>query len=190
MGSIEKVMSLGLPGVKLFEAKVNSDNRGSNIKIFSSEDFKGAGISFAPLEILSIHSNKNALRGLHYQRCHGQSRVISCTKGKLFICIVNMDLVSGYMGKHCTHTLINSNEYIYIPPTCALGTLALEESDFICMCGDNPFMSDYASGVKWDDEDLAVEWPLRRDMIVMSNGDRRLPAYKECFKDKELYEKR
>ena len=85
MGSILKVESLEIPEIKLIEVYKSGDERGSNIKIFSKEELEKNGIDFSPLEILLLHSNKNVLRGLHYQKQCGQSRIISCIRGEVFV---------------------------------------------------------------------------------------------------------
>ncbi|WP_407397740.1 dTDP-4-dehydrorhamnose 3,5-epimerase family protein [Anaerovibrio sp.] len=183
MGSIINVSSLDLTEVKLIEVRTSADERGSNTKVFSDDDLKSVGISFIPLEILSIHSNRNVLRGLHYQKCHGQGRIISCLKGELFLGIVDLNPYSHQFGKSCAYNLKKSNEYVYIPPDYALGTLAIKDSDFLCLCSDNPFMPEYASGVKWDDTDLGIEWPLGTESIITSRGDGKLPSYNDTMKE-------
>ena len=184
MGSITRVTPLELPDIKLIESVEHIDNRGHNIKILSQNDLKVFGINFTPVEILDIYSNKNVLRGLHYQRVYYQSRIINCTKGRLFIVAVNIDSSSAYFGKKCTYVLECKNESVYIPVKYALGTLALEDSEFICMCGEYPFMGEYADGISWYDSRLNIDWPINHKEIVCSDNDGKLRLFDN--KKKEL----
>lgn len=184
MGSITRVTSLELPDIKLIESVEHIDNRGHNIKILSQNDLKVFGINFTPVEILDIYSNKNVLRGLHYQRVYYQSRIINYTKGRLFIVAVNIDCSSAYFGKKCTYVLECKNESVYIPAKYALGTLALEDSEFICMCGEYPFMVEYADGINWYDSRLNIDWPINHKEIVCSDNDGKLHLFDN--KKKEL----
>ena len=38
---------------------------------------------------------------------------------------------------------------------------------------------DRSRGVRWDDPDLAIPWPLPRERIVLSDKDRRQPLFRE-----------
>lgn len=178
MGSILKVTQLELPEVKLIEVCKSSDERGRNIKIFSSEELKAVGIDFTPVEILSIHSNEHVLRGMHFQKKFVQSRITSCVNGELFVAMVDVKPESKTKGQSCTYVLKQFTQYIYIPAGYALGTYAVKDSDFICMCGDYPFAADYAAGIRWDDPDVGIEWPIEGDNVILSKGDKELPDFK------------
>ncbi len=183
MGSISRVTQMELPDVKLFEVCVSDDERGSNIKIFSSEELKSEGIDFVPVEILSMHSNRYVLRGVHFQKKLEQNRIIFCTKGVLFVAIVDVNPKSQMKGKSCAYTLKQSNQCIYIPTGYALGTYAIEDSDFICICGTNPFVADYSAGIRWDDPDIAIEWPIEKNSVILSKGDKALLNFKAVMKE-------
>lgn len=183
MGSIKAVADLALPGIKLLSFQAHTDERGQNIKILSTEDLKEAGIDFAPLEILSMHSKRNVLRGVHFQKIYSQSRMIYCTSGSLFLVMVNVDKDSSCFGQSCSYLLRAKDEAVYLPAAYALGTLAMTDTDFLCLCGEHSFAGDYAAGMNWADEDLGIKWPLQKEEIIVSVGDDKLPSYKIVMKE-------
>lgn len=182
MGSIKAVADLVLPGIKLLSFQAHTDERGQNIKILSTEDLKEAGIEFAPLEILSMHSRRNVLRGVHFQKKYSQSRMIYCTSGSLFLAMVNVDKDSSCFGQSCSYLLQAKDEAVYLPAAYALGTLAMTDTDFLCLCGKHSFAGDYAAGMNWADEDLGIKWPVPKDEVVLSIRDSMLSPWKKIMR--------
>lgn len=161
--------------IKMIEVVSIADERGSNAKIYSKNEWGKLGIQFDPLEILNIHSEKNVLRGLHYQRKFGQSKMLYCRSGEIYLVAVDIDEGSECYGKWYSYKLDNPNKIIFVPKTYAVGTLAIEESDFVCMCGENQYMPEYNAGVIWNDENIGIEWPGLSDNYVISINDSKLP---------------
>lgn len=177
------VTELEIQGVKLIECNTFEDNRGNSTKIFSKAELSACGIDFAPLEIMNIHSNKNTLRGLHFQRAYGQSKMISCNRGKLLVVAVDIASDSSTYGKWCSAILDNPQKVIYIPKECAVGSLAIDDADFICICGEYPFMNGYESGIKWDDELLNIDWIDNSIEKIVSIKDANLPEFNKIGQD-------
>lgn len=176
--------------IRLIEGHAGEDNRGRSTKLYSKELFKTEGIEFTPIEILSIHSKKNVLRGLHYQKRYGQSRAISCLGGKLFVVAVDLDSDSDFFGKWCSVILDNPLKTLYISSDCAVGTFAVEDTDFIYMCGENPFMPEYESGIIWNDKDINIEWQGSDETRIISKKDKAWHAFAEFKKNMVKYDER
>lgn len=68
---------------------------------------------------------------------------------------------------------------LFISSKCAEGTLAVEDSNFICSFGENYYIPGYEAGIYWNDEGIIINWPLRniKDCIV-SERDKKLPIFK------------
>jgi len=179
MSNTDIIVTSSLYGVKKISISNYRDDRGSNTKVYSYEELLNYNISFEPLEILTIFSKKNVLRGLHYQCDYSQSRLIVCLRGDLFIAVADVNKHSEtYLGT-MTYRLANSNDCIYIPKGLAVGTLALTDTEFLCICGDNRYYPEYSRGIRWDDSDLAIEWPIDRNDIIVSGSDSRLTYLNE-----------
>lgn len=69
---------------------------------------------------------------------------------------------------------------VYIPKGFAHGFLALEEGTlFRYFCCDR-YDPQTDGGIRWDDPQIAVDWPLNRvEEIIMTDKDRTLPTLAE-----------
>lgn len=179
--STASVESLGLPGVMLIHDLFFEDGRGGTIKNYDRQKFLLAGIDFIPTESLLITSHQSTLRGLHFQKRKPQSRLLTCIQGEIFVVVVNVCSDSGDYGR-CLSMRMSSNTKIsvYVPQGYALGTLALRSSLMHCLC-DGYFCADDATGIRWDDETLCIEWPLDEldTLPVISEKDRALPSFRK-----------
>lgn len=154
-----------------------SDFRGFGVKDFSEEVFIENGICFQPREILTIRSKKGVLRGLHFQRMKEQAKLIRCIGGRLWCVVVDISRNRATFGQWIPVD-INEGMEIYVPGDCAVGTLALEDSLMVCTC-DEKYYREYDDGIRWDDMDIGVEWPL--DQIggapILSEKDKKLGSF-------------
>lgn len=155
----------------------SSDYRGYGVKDFSEEVFRENGICFQPKEILTIRSKKGVLRGIHFQRIKGQAKLIRCIEGKLWCAVVDIRKDRATFGQWISVD-INEGMEIYVPGDCAVGTLALEDSLMLCTY-DEKYYGGYDDGIRWDDMDIGIEWPLDEieGVPVLSEKDKRLGAF-------------
>ena len=73
----------------------------------------------------------------------------------------------------------DNNLELLVPAGFAFGTLAMEDSLLSCICGER-FYAEYDSGIRWDDPDIAVRWPLSRGQKpILSEKDKALQFLKE-----------
>jgi len=152
------------------------DERGYIHKDYDKRFFFDNGIEFEPKENTMIYSKKNVLRGLHFQRVKEQSKLIRCISGNVWTVVVDLR-------ENCTFgewikVDINEGRAIYIPGGCAVGTLALADSLIQCMYGEE-FISEYSAGIKWNDKDLDISWPILKENIIVSNKDSKLMYFSE-----------
>ena len=180
-----KITELEIPKVILLEGLGGEDERGQSAKFFSREALKTVEIDFTPLEILSIRSNENVLRGIHFQKQYRQSRTISCIRGELFVAVVDLNLGSRFWGKWCSVILNRPSQMLYVPSDCAVGSFAMKQTDFICMFGENSFIVGDDSGIIWNDKEIAIDWPKEVENVILSEKDRNWPAFKEIRKELE-----
>lgn len=191
MGKEEGIMikafsvdNLDITGVRLIKGFEAYDQRGRSVKNFSYPELTKNGIDFRPLEILTICSKKNVVRGLHFQKKHGQSKLISCILGNIFVVVVDIKPDSITLGKWCSVVLSDSSQSLYIPKEYAVGTMALEDALFTCVCGDNVYMPEYDCGICWNDKDVGIIWPdTKGQEAVVSERDKNLPSYREYMRE-------
>lgn len=157
------------------------DNRGNFSKLFEKSIFFAHGIEFSPWEELRSCSRKGVLRGLHFQRNYSQDKLVHVLHGAVYDVAVDLREGSDTFGKWEGFYLTAENhQMIYIPKGFAHGFLALEDDTlFSYLCGDR-YNPESDGGIRWDDPQLAVRWPLERvEQLVLSDKDAGLPFLSE-----------
>jgi dTDP-4-dehydrorhamnose 3,5-epimerase len=165
-------LDLEIGGIKVFTPRVFDDDRGYLFESFRSSWLPG--IEF--VQDNHSRSTKGALRGLHYQHEHPQGKLVRVVRGRVFDVAVDLRQSSSTFRHWVGRVLSEQNkELFWIPPGFAHGFLVLsDEADFVYKCTDYYTPGDeYA--IRWDDPDLAIEWP--RDSITpnLSKKDAEAP---------------
>ena len=98
--------------------------------------------------------------------------------GEIFDVAVDIRPDSPTYGKWVGVTLSASNQcQLYVPPGFAHGFCVVSEfSDVVYKCTSLYKQSDDA-GIRWDDEDIGVEWPISEPLV--SEKDRTAPLLRE-----------
>ena len=172
-----KEIALEIEGIKVFTPRVFNDDRGYLFESFRSSWLPG--IEF--VQDNHSRSTKGALRGLHYQHEHPQGKLVRVVRGEVYDVAVDIRASSPTFGQWVARVLSEQNkELFWIPPGFAHGFLVLsDEADFVYKCTDYYTPGDeYA--IRWDDPDLAIDWPLDSITLNLSEKDTRAPFLKDA----------
>ncbi|MPQ33277.1 dTDP-4-dehydrorhamnose 3,5-epimerase [Clostridium estertheticum] len=176
MGALDlfNFMETKIDGVYIIEPKVFGDNRGYFMETYNKNDFFEAGLKMEFVQDNESKSKKGVLRGLHFQTKHTQGKLVRVTKGQVFDVAVDLRKGSATFGKWEGVILTDENKkQFYVPEGFAHGFLVLsDEAVFNYKCTDY-YAPEYDSGVLWNDEDIAIEWPLDGiEEILLSDKDK------------------
>ena len=163
------------------EPTVFEDNRGYFMETYHEKEFKEAGHDLTFVQDNQSKSTKGVLRGLHLQVNYPQGKLVRVIKGKVFDVGVDLRGDSPTYGKWHGEILSDENKkQLYIPPKFAHGFLVLsDEAEFVYKCTEF-YHGEDESGIKWDDPDIGVEWPLDEiEEIILSDKDKELKSFKE-----------
>ena len=163
-----------IEGVYIIEPKVFGDNRGYFMETYNKNDFVEAGLKMEFVQDNESKSKKGVLRGLHFQTKHTQGKLVRVTKGQVFDVAVDLRKGSSTFGKWEGVILTDENKkQFYVPEGFAHGFLVMsDEAVFNYKCTDY-YAPEYDSGVLWNDEDIAIEWPLEGiKEILLSDKDK------------------
>ncbi|MCB2357864.1 dTDP-4-dehydrorhamnose 3,5-epimerase [Clostridium estertheticum] len=163
-----------IDGVYIIEPKVFGDNRGYFMETYNKNDFFEAGLKMEFVQDNESKSKKGVLRGLHFQTKHTQGKLVRVTKGQVFDVAVDLRKGSSTFGKWEGVILTDENKkQFYVPEGFAHGFLVIsDEAVFNYKCTDY-YAPKYDSGVLWNDEDIAIEWPLDGiEEILLSDKDK------------------
>ena len=177
-----KFTQTGIEDMFVVEPTVFEDNRGYFMETFQENDFKDAGYDLKFVQDNQSKSSKGVLRGLHLQLKYPQGKLVRVIKGTVFDVGVDLRGDSPTYGKWYGEILSEDNtKQLYIPPKFAHGFLVLsDEAEFLYKCTEF-YHGEDESGIKWDDEDIAIDWPLEGiDEIILSDKDKEWKSFKEA----------
>ena len=171
---------LSLPGVVLVHPRVFGDARGFFAEKYQEAAFREAGIGARFVQDNLSFSRKGVVRGLHWQRPpHSQGKLVSVVTGAIWDVAVDIRAGSPTYGKWVGEELSEENHaMLWIPPGFAHGfTVLSETSHFLYKCTD-VYAPETEAGMRWDDPDLAIDWPLG-DAPCTSSRDAELPFFRD-----------
>ena len=126
-------------------------------------------------------SKKNVLRGLHMQKKFQQGKFLSVIKGKILDVAIDCRKKSKTYGEHFKIILSQKNsKSIYIPPGFLHGFLGLDKENIVIYSCTNYRNKESEIGVKWNDKDLNINWPISNPII--SAKDNRNISFKDFRK--------
>jgi dTDP-4-dehydrorhamnose 3,5-epimerase len=131
-------------------------------------------------------SSFGVLRGLHYQKGEfSQAKLVRVIKGKVLDVAVDIRKSSPTFGKHVMVELSEDNKrQFYIPRGFAHGFLVLSEEAIFTYKVDNPYAPQAEAGIRWNDPNLGIEWPIDFSKVQTSEKDLKQPF----FKDAEVFD--
>ena len=180
MGKI-KVTACGIDGMFVIEPQVHGDDRGYFMETYNQRDMAEVGLNMIFVQDNQSMSKQGVLRGLHYQIRYPQGKLVRVIRGEVFDVGVDLRPGSPSYGKWHGEILSAENKkQLYIPEGFAHGCYVLsEEAEFCYKCTDFYHPGD-EGGLRWDDPDIAVQWPLVEGIpVLLSEKDRKQPYLRE-----------
>ena len=171
-----------LEGVLIIQPRKFGDDRGFFMETYKKSDFEAAGINEEFCQDNHSFSSKGVLRGLHFQSApHAQGKLVRVVKGAVWDVAVDLIPGSPTYGQHFGLELTEENgTMLYIPPGFGHGFVTLQNSTHFLYKCTAEYAPESDGGVKWDDPDLAVEWPLEPNQEpLVSEKDAVLPYLKD-----------
>ena len=158
------------------------DSRGWFSESFHRQRLRDVGITCDFVQDNQSNSSRcGTLRGLHFQLPPaGQAKLVQAMRGSVLDVVVDVRNGSPTYGKHVSVTLSAENNYqLYVPVGFAHGFLTLEKDVLVMYKVSHYYEPKLDSGIRWNDPDIAVQWPIKESEIALSEKDRRLPFLKE-----------
>jgi len=106
-------------------------------------------------------SERNVLRGLHYQVRQAQGKLVRSLAGEVYDVVVDLRRSSPTFGKWIGERLSAENHrMLWVPPGFAHGFLVLSErAEFLYKTTDY-YAPEHERSLLWNDPALGIEWPL------------------------------
>lgn len=150
-----------LPGVLLFRGDVHEDDRGFFAEIFRLSEFIDRGVETSFVQENLAGSKAGVLRGLHYQICHPQGKLVRVTRGALFDVAVDLRRSSTGFGKWEGFELSADDvTLLWLPVGCAHGYYVLSPWAEIQYKVTNYYDPSCERTLLWSDPAVGVSWPI------------------------------
>jgi dTDP-4-dehydrorhamnose 3,5-epimerase len=171
-----------IAGVFIIEPRVFSDARGYFMEAWKEEEFNQHIGRVKFIQDNESKSSYGVLRGLHYQKGEwSQAKLVRVIKGRVLDVAVDIRKSSPTFGKHVMVELSEDNKrQFFIPRGFAHGFLVLSEEAIFTYKVDNPYMPAEEAGIRWNDPELAIEWPIDPAAVQTSEKDLKQPLLKEA----------
>jgi dTDP-4-dehydrorhamnose 3,5-epimerase len=177
---MKKDFSQGEP--RIFVPKRFSDNRGWFSETFRETSLQEFGVvSRYVQENESFSRHKGTVRGLHFQTPpYEQAKLVFVPCGRILDIIVDVRKDSPTYGQHVSVELsAETGNRFYVPVGFAHGFVTLEDSVTVLYKVSNYYQPACDGGIRWNDPDLGIAWPVKPQNAVLSEKDRNLPLLKD-----------
>jgi len=174
------VIQTKIPDVFIFEPKVFGDDRGFFFESFNQQQFEAAiGRSVTFVQANHSKSSRGVLRGLHYQLPpHAQGKLVRCVAGEVFDVAVDIRKSSPTFGQWVgVHLSGDNKRQLWIPEGFAHGFVTLSETAEFLYKTTNYYFLASDRGIQWNDERLAIAWPISGLPLILSDKDQRQPPF-------------
>ncbi len=175
-----------LKGVYIIEPRVFADARGYFFEAWKQAEFEA---HVGPVKFIQDNesmSSYGVVRGLHYQKGDlSQAKLVRVISGRVVDVAVDIRRSSPTFGRHIMVELSGDNKrQLFIPRGFAHGFAVLSPEAVFTYKVDNPYAPQQEAGIRWDDPELAIQWPIEPKDVLTSDKDLRQPL----LRDAELFD--
>ena len=179
-----KLIHTAIPDVLIIEPKVFGDQRGFFYESFNRRQFAsliGRDLDF--VQDNHSRSEKNVLRGLHFQIQQAQGKLVRVIQGAVFDVAVDIRKSSPTFGQHVAIELSAENQrMLWVPEGFAHGFLVTSATAEFLYKTTNYYAPEYERSIAWNDPALAIPWPIE-GAPSLSAKDQQAPLLADvtCF---------
>lgn len=176
------IIKTAIEGVVIIEPKVFNDERGYFFESYNQKDFNSLVKEITFVQDNESCSQYGVIRGLHFQKSpYAQSKLVRVVKGRVLDVAVDIRHGSPTFGKHVKVELTENNHLqFFIPKGFAHGFAVLSETAVFQYKCDNFYAPQSEGAIAWDDPDLAIDWQIPQDKIILSKKDSNHPMLKDA----------
>lgn len=172
-----------IKGVYVIEPRVFADARGYFMEAWKQQEFNENVAPVAFIQDNESKSSRGVLRGLHYQKGEwAQAKLVRVIKGKVLDVAVDLRRSSETFGQHVMVELSEENKrQFFVPRGFAHGFLVLSDEAIFTYKVDNVYAPQAEAGIRWDDPELHIEWPVDPAEVLTSEKDLKQPLLRDAW---------
>ena len=166
------VDATAIPEVRLVRPRLFPDERGWFGEILRSDQFAELGLPSSFVQVNQSRSVRGVIRGLHFQWDPPQGKLMRVVSGHAFLVAADIRPGSPTLGQVVTvEASADDPVLVWAPASFARGFAVLSEVaeiEYFCTAPYNPANE---SGIRWDDPDLGIRWPVA-DPVLSAKDSR------------------
>lgn len=176
------VTPTAIDDVLIIEPEIHGDHRGYFMETWRQSAFKQLGIDLEFVQDNQSSSRQGILRGLHYQLHNPQGKLVRAIDGEIYDVAVDLRKTSATFGRWVGVTLSAENRrQLWVPPGFAHGFYVTStQAQIVYKC-----TAYYDAGdehcLKWDDPQIAINWPVEVAEPVLSEKDSKGSLLKDAM---------
>jgi dTDP-4-dehydrorhamnose 3,5-epimerase len=175
-----EVIATEIAEIRIVVPRRHGDERGFFSEVWNRRALAEAGIDIDFVQDNhSLSAEAGTLRGLHFQSPpFAQNKLVRVLRGAILDVAVDLRRGSTSYGRHVAVELSAANwRQLLVPGEFAHGFVTLEPMTEVAYKVDAYYAPTHDKGIRWDDPDLAIAWPLRGRPPILSAKDRAQPAF-------------
>lgn len=162
-----QIIPTPLADLFIIQPKVFEDDRGYFYESFNKAVFAKHGISLEFVQDNQSLSQKNVLRGLHFQNPpFEQGKLVRVIKGSVFDVALDIRKNSPTYGQHFDVILNEKKKnMLWIPPGFAHGFLTLENDTIFSYKCTNIYDKGSEDCILWNDKTIGINWKVKNPIL-------------------------
>jgi dTDP-4-dehydrorhamnose 3,5-epimerase len=170
----------------IVKPEVFEDERGFFSEIFRKDQFKQLGLPYDFSQLNHSRSEKNVLRGLHFQWEPLMGKLMRVTYGVAYLVAVDIRKNSPTLGKSLGFEVSDENKLsIWAPAGFARGFCVLSKYAEIQYLTTGIYNSTCESGILWNDPEIGIDWPIKRP--ILSEKDKKAQTLDQWLGSEESH---
>ncbi len=169
-----------IKGLAVLHPKKFLDARGYFMETFNTRTYAAAGVASTFVQDnQSLSIDRGTIRGLHFQTPpEPQAKLIRVIQGAIYDVAVDIRRGSETYGRWSGVTLTaDAGEQFFVPHGFAHGFCTLEPDTIVAYKVDGYYAPACDAGLRWDDSDLGIPWPVDPAAAIVSDKDAKLPSF-------------
>lgn len=173
--------STPIPDLIVIEPQIWTDERGYFTETYNEKAFQANGINETFVQDNLSYSHRGVLRGMHAQAGpQAQGKLVRVLRGSVLDVAVDIRTQSETYGQSFSIRLdAGLANALWIPAGFLHGFLALEDHTVFAYKVTGFYDKGGEVGVRWDDPDLRIDWPMDTNELIISEKDQQLPLLRD-----------
>ena len=163
-----EIRPLKLSGTYEILLQPRRDERGYFMRVYDADTFRTGDLTTEWVqENQAFSSRKGVVRGLHFQKPpFSETKFVRVVHGAVLDVFVDLRRDSKSYGQWDALELTSQNQRaLYLPRGFAHGYCTLSDESLVLYKVDSRYSPDAEGGIRWDDPDLAIPWPVENPLI-------------------------